>query len=235
MTSGANDQLLIYLSELRSGTWSRFQAAVQATVQPQGDGDDRSYAVRAALDALGDLEVASHDANVWWVPASTLAQIPTDTGAEAVLSGSRTNRLLQRLASIPLVHTSQERGPERLLIRRNSHRELMHIAQGLQIEWNPAFSESLATLLASTEELYERAPPALAPSGWMMERFSEDGWKDVTTDREDGFYRYTNFTTEYRLNWGGTYRKLERSTGIHEYSRRTARLIVEYRSDSRTL
>ena len=61
-----------------------------------------------------------------------------------------------------------------------------------------------------------------------MQVFRNLDWVEVRSDEEDGFYRYKHFTTEYRLKWYGSCRKLERSTGIYEYARRTGRLIVDY-------
>jgi hypothetical protein len=122
----------------------------------------------------------------------------------------------------------QKRGPARYLLRRDSADELKQVAERLGIAWSPSFCERLARSLPSTAEIYEAARESRAPSGWAMQVFKGLAWFDVQSDEADGFYRYQRFTTEYRLKWQGSSRKLERSTGIYEYARRTGRLIVDY-------
>ena len=230
------DLLLIYLSELGSGPWTRFRAAVQGSLGRTASGEsDPTYRTRANLEALGHLEAAGDEANYWTVTRATLVQIPSKDGAAAVLAGARTHRLLELTKEEHFEISPQEYGPARYLIRADSARELKQVANRLAIEWSAKFCERLAKALPSTAEVYETARESKAPSGWTMQLFRNLDWVDARSDLDDGFYRYRHFTTEYRLKWEGSCRQLERSTGIYEYARRTGSLIVDYDESKETL
>jgi hypothetical protein len=229
------DRLLVYLSELSSGPWPRFRAAVQASIGANDPGSDRSYFVRVDLEALADIEFSPSQGMAWTIAPTTLVQIPSEYGAAAVVAGARTAALLSELENEPFEKRSQQAGPTQYLVRADTTEELRDIARRLSFVWSPNFSNRLAKMLPATNQIYEAAGDDPAPTGWSMERFENMSWREVNSDSTDGLYRYRHTTTEYRLKSDGRCRKLDRSTAIYEYCRQTGRLIVGYDSSARTL
>jgi hypothetical protein len=227
------DLLLTYLSELGSGEWTRFRAAIQGISNNDSD-DDQAYFVKADFEALGHIEFWPEE-NLWSVAPAALVQIPSEIGAQAILAGSRFASLMTKLRDNECICTSQLRAPNRILVNRASVSDLMRLAEDLNVTWSPNFSERLAKVVPSTSLLFESAEDSPAPSGWSIQKFEDLRWVDTSNDRGNGFYRYRYFTTEYRLKWEDRCRKLDRSTGIYEFCRRTGKLIVDYDPASKSL
>lgn len=228
------DLILRYLSEIRSGPWARFQLAVDSCAGLTDGGEDgggRTRAYRAAEDlaALGHLEVARGDAVMWSVTPPTLVQIPSDRGVLAVLAGARSASLVNQLtAETSHRFIAQVDAPACIELTYPVVEAAAECASRLNLFWAEDFADRLSSLLPSVAEALVAAPEEPAPRNWQTERFAESGWRRADSDRDDGLYRYRNFTTEYRLKLDGRCRRVERSRGIYEWLRRNKQSVAQY-------
>lgn len=104
------NELLLWMSARRAGSWQQFRAAVEelhspedsselnATGQPASDEFQRHQRLRFDFSSLGHAEFFAHGCeNGWRIAPPTLATHPAPNGFRAVLCGARSPALLDRL------------------------------------------------------------------------------------------------------------------------------------------
>lgn len=228
--------LLAYLSELGSGSWAKFRAALDVVA---GDEDDRMPSVRAhGLAALGHVEFAFYGDLRWAACPPVLAWLPSREAPGAVLCGARTDRLVDRfreraaelgLAIDTRVQPGTE-GPEALLVHtteREAGEELARLA-GLSSQDNAA--GLVACCLPSLDGYARLAREVPGPSGYEIEVFDAAWlcWSEIPEAAGDGLYRYKYYRPEYRLRTGGRDLKVAREAGIYTVLERERRKILRY-------
>jgi hypothetical protein len=228
--------LLAYLSELGSGSWTKFRAALDTAAGEEGE---RMPSVRArALADLGHAEFAFYGDLRWAVCPSALAWLPRREEPTAVLCGARTERLVDRLreraaeATLKLEERDQPggEGPVSLFFKTADREALEELARldGLDVQYNAA--GLLAGCLPSLDgyaRLHREVP---GPSGYEIEAFDPARlcWSEVPEATGDGLYRYKYYRPEYRLRTGGRDLKVSRETGIYLLLSQERRRVLHY-------
>ncbi len=228
--------LLGYLSELGSGSWAKFRAALDAVA---GDEDERMPSVRArGLAALGHAEFAFYGDLRWAVCPPVLAWLPRREEPAAVLCGARTERLVDRLreraAQVGLAIEERAQpggeGPEGLFVPapdREAGEELARFA-GLPSQTNAA--GLVAGCLPSLDGFARLASEIPGPSGYEIEVFDPARlrWSEAPNTSGDGLYRYKYYRPEYRLRTGGRDLKVTREAGVYSLLKREGRKVLLY-------
>jgi hypothetical protein len=234
------DQLLLYLSELRAGSWESFSHAVKSLALPDAIASTVSrspYFVSEDLSWLGHVEFLRAQGDVdggWQTAVPCLVEVEAKHGSVGVLAGARPYGLMLQIAdggfAPRVVLKAPSYGPSVIAIHTSGSDELRKASAELEIEFAPRFSQRLSTLLPTTKDTVASAPVEPPPRGWETTRLDERtlNWQDCTSDTQDGLYRYCRFTTEYRLVLDGTPRVVERSVGVYERLRIIDRAVVQY-------
>lgn len=228
--------LLAYLSELGSGSWTKFRAALDAV---SGDENERMPSVRArSLSALGHVEFAFYGDLRWVACPPVLAWLPRREEPTAVLCGARTARLVDRLRTqaseigLAIKECAQPggEGPAAFFLEapnREAGEELARLAS-LPSQGNPA--GLLARCLPSIDGYARLAREVPGPSGYEIEVFDavQLRWSEIPEAGDDGLYRYKYYRPEYRLRTGGRDLKVTREAGVYLLLRREQRKILRY-------
>ena len=107
------NELLLWLSARREGSWQQFRAAVEELHSTEGDSESDGSAIpgegefplhqrlRLDLDCLGHVEFFAHGCEGGWrVTPPTLAAHPVSGGVRAVLCGARSPALRERALQV---------------------------------------------------------------------------------------------------------------------------------------
>lgn len=234
----AYEQLLLWVSELGQGTWTEFREAHDWTVQPRvGQRRPLPTTTAHAFSILGHMEV-DWQARVWSVAPPALTILP-GAGAHAVLTGSRTQMLTEKLRDLAANaddfycdQFTQAWGPDALFIAAADETGVERLADELGIKYEPCISERLAQLLAPIDShlaLAHSTPPA---KGYGVERFDDESLRFLATtaDTQPGLYQYgVSYRSEFRwLDETGTYFALDRATAVYVELRRCRRGVLRY-------
>ncbi len=228
--------LLAYLSELGSGSWGKFRAALDTVA---GEEDERMPSVRArGLAALGHVEFAFYDDLRWATSPPVLAWLPSREESAAVLCGARTERLVDRLreraAEVGLAIEERAQpgseGPEGFFVAapdREAGEELARYT-GLSSQTNAA--GLLAGCLPSLDGYARLARETPGPSGYEIEVFDSVRlrWSEATDTSGDALYWYKYYRPEYRLRTGGRNLKVTREAGVYLVLKRERRKVLRY-------
>ncbi len=214
-----HDLLLTWASERGAGTWNEF-LEVHEWLSSGSDGvaGSRASATVRTLSMLGHLEM-DWSARRWGVAPSVATMLP-DAGGYAVLTGSRTRRLMKRLNQI--IDTKQTlfiepRGhpeaPSTIFIGCEEESDVAWLADTLGIAFVTSVSEELSEVLPPLLAYLRAAPQTRAPRGAEGQRFNPDQlrtpqprrgtgamgpgpsangplWSDVEEHDEAGLYRF---------------------------------------------
>lgn len=228
--------LLAYLSEMGSGSWAKFRAALDELA---GEEDERMPSVRArGLSALGHVEFAFYGDLRWAACPPVLAWLPRREEPAAVLCGARTARLVDRLheraaeAGVSIEERVQPggEGPEAVFVAAPDREAVEELARraGLPDQANAA--GSLAGCLPSVNGYARLAREMPGPSGYEIETFDTERlrWSEVNEVSGDGLYRYKYYRPEYRLRTGGRDLKVTREAGVYLLLGQEGRKVLRY-------
>jgi len=170
------NELLLWLSARREGSWQQFRAAVE-TLDLAGSGDEPEDAllplhqrVRLNLERLGHVEFdAAECENGWRVVPPSLAVCQHAEGVTAVLCGARTPGLLKRI----------EDSANGLSFERTPHPDCPDVIRVRAAASEPfaalASRENLLFAPDSPVALLSNIPPVDAFGGWRREPLPSTG------------------------------------------------------------
>lgn len=209
----AND-LLLWLSAKREGSWSQFRAAVEEFIADDApsDADDREAAsdefpvhqsVRLLLQRLGHVEFRSYGGQRRWrvVPPS-LALLPDSTaqGPLGVLCGARLPGLLPTLGAFPGISielVTRLGMPDCVRLRGAEAGALTTATGSLGIRMQRAASTTLLSALPSVADERGWVISELPETqGWRVHRFSRSQlrWSELqpvdAINAKSGFFRF---------------------------------------------
>lgn len=256
----AND-LLLWLSAKKSGTWSRYRTAVdELEIFEELSSDDEDlgedapdnfglpiyHRLRLNLERLGHAEFFRKDfKNGWRVVPPTLAYNSNKGKTIGVLCGARTDHMLDKLQEETDFHvcvTPQNECPDRIEILTKGlsqkHLEQLAASTNLYLQANTTMM-----LLASVPPVddHQYRTPAEMPFGedWEVHRFAPESLKWLATTPERartapfGLHR---FRIAYRLQYyislyGDTY-KIPVQVGKYHLLRMKKKLVVSYNAEN---
>lgn len=220
------DDLLLWLSAKRSGSWSQFRAAVEqlhvqrdSNVPDELDGGGRPgsdlplyHELRLALQRLGHVEFPASDAGYSWrvVPPS-LAFFPRG-GPRALLCGARSPALLDRLRDIGEVGLLTVDGmPQRIVLTGASGSAMAALSKENGLHIQEAAPSAILSALPGVRDLTNGiSVPMPDTPGWTVDRFSPSRleWMSVTQDvassAAPGLFRFVmKYQRFYYLRRGG--------------------------------
>lgn len=228
--------LLAFLSELGSGSWTRFRAALDAVA---GEEDERMPSLRAqGLAALGHVEFAFYGDLRWAACPPVLAWLPGQDDPAAVLCGARTDLLVDRfheraekLGLLTKGRTQPENaGPEALFVHAPEREAGEELARLMDLSIQDNAAGLIARCLPSLAGYFRLAREVPGPSGYEIEAFDAPSlrWTEARDTQADGLYRYKYYWPEYRLRTGGRDLKVARETGIYTVLHRERRKVLRY-------
>jgi len=199
------NELLLWMSARRQGSWQQFRTAVEELHVADSDGDPQGgaeedtadqyalplyQALRLNLQRLGHAEFfAGAGGSDWRVAPPSLAATQHSRGWLGVVAGARSPRLLQRLkdaaASIEIETLSPPACPDQLRIVASDPRTLAGIAQraGLLLQ-HDAPAAILMSLPPVDDPAVRRQTDLPFGADWRIEQFSASdlGWRAATRD-----------------------------------------------------
>ncbi len=237
-----NDNLLLmYLSELGHGNWSRFRQGLEYLA---ADDEELYRTVKARqLSMLGHVEFAFEGDLRWAVCEPTIAWLSQDDQLTGTLCGGRSQQLLEKLAQVcieldcKLSQIPQAEGPDAILVNVPSNSVGEQLAQQAGLKSQPDAAERLAEILPDIEAYRALCPYEPAPRGYKTERYDAEQlrWIEVEEDRQPGFYRYTHYRREYRLKLPETSAKMPPYIGIFVWLQYKKRVVFTYDPKTKTL
>lgn len=212
------NELLLWMSARRQGSWQQFRTAVEELHVADSDGDPQGgaeedtadqyalplyQALRLNLQRLGHAEFfAGAGGSDWRVAPPSLAVTQHSRGWLGVLAGARSPRLLQRLkdaaASTEIETLSPPACPDQLRIVASDPRSLAGIAQraGLLLQQYAPVA-ILMSLPPVDDPAVRRQADLPFGADWRIEQFSASnlGWRAATRDEAlstlGGLFRFS--------------------------------------------
>lgn len=199
------NELLLWMSARRQGSWQQFRTAVEELHMADRDGDPQEgpeedagdqyalplyQALRLNLQRLGHAEFfAGAGGSDWRVAPPSLAVMQHARGWLGVVAGARSPRLLQRLkdAATPtqLETLSVLACPDQLRIVAGDSHTLAAIAQraGLFLQ-HDAPAAILMSLPPADDSAVRRRADLPSGADWMIEQWSASnlGWRSATRE-----------------------------------------------------
>ena len=179
----AND-LLLWMSARREGSWQQFRGAIEALnldgedtlVEPDAGSESLlpiQHALQLSLEGLAHVEFSRSDRRWRVVPPSLALFSETCAG---VLCGSRTPQTIDDLRTLTGVQvdvSKSEGEPDRIILRCGSKDALLRAAQAAGIRVQDSASEMLLVAHGPIRRHQGWTPSELPPSqGWSVHRFS---------------------------------------------------------------
>ncbi len=221
------NELLMWLSARKSGSWPQFRGAVENLGLENKDGETEEDSflpihqrVRYNLERLGHVEFdAGECENGWRVVPPVLAACEDSGTVTAVLCGARTLPVLEQVESaarsaalerIPLPDC-----PDIIRVRSRDIRILEEIAQAGGLIFQPDAPEALISVLPPVNSLsmWPRQDLPAAGKDWEVKFLSVERkaarWRDISVEQAnvpgvEGLFRFTRFQTpQYFLRCRG--------------------------------
>ncbi len=173
MTRG--ELLLQWLTHVREGSWTAFRRALSALDAPE-DEDDAALArrMRVCLSDMGHVDFFIGGGNRWRTFAPLLGGVGEATSA--VLSGGRTNRLVETLAISSAAEgccieaSEVSDGPDSIQVKGPSG-SLARVASDAGLGYVPDLALALCAALEPIESALASATPGAAPTNWSVQSF----------------------------------------------------------------
>jgi hypothetical protein len=234
--------LLVYLSELGSGSWIQFRQALDFLAE-EGEELYRTSVARN-LSALGHVEFAFYDDMRWTVCPPVLAWLPRKDKLVAALCGARSQRLEDSIRTqageLGLRATVEEqpegKGPAAVFVEASSHDVVERVAAltGVAGEYNAA--GRIARCLPSLDSYGQLNFESPEPSGYEVKIFDVDTLQwEVPQAPGEGLYEYSYYRPEYRLKLDGSCLKTTREVGVFLLLRHEQRYVLRYDPDEQEL
>ncbi len=257
------NELLLWISARRQGSWQQFRTAVEELHIAEGNGDPQGgaeedtadqyalplyQALRLTLQRLGHAEffggVRGSD---WRVAPPSLAATQHPRGWLGVVAGARSPRLLERLkgaaASTEIETLSLPACSDQLRIVAGDTRTLADIAQQAGLLFQPDAPAAILMSLPTVDDPAVRRRADL-PFGadWRIEQFSASdlGWRGATRDEalstSGGLFRFSLGHQRYVLLCSkGAAFQVPGQVGKYVVLRRRRRRILRYDAVHRRL
>jgi hypothetical protein len=253
------NELLLWLSARKEGSWPQFRGAVETldlTGSADPSGEDVSLPlhqrIRFNLERLGHVEFdAAECEDGWRVVPPTLALSQHNSTITGVLCGARTLTLLKRIeraaSALSFERTSCTDCPDVLRIHAPEAQILMNVAQ----------REGLLCQLDTPAALLSRLPPVDSIGGWTRQPLPAAGkewdvkqfiverkamrWRTITLQEANaagaqGLFCFTRFQTpQYFLREGPETIKLPGAVGKYYILSRRQRRVLRYDRKQRQL
>lgn len=247
------DELLLWLSARREGSWGQFRSAVEEIISGKPDGADENIAchqeMRFALEQLGHVEFEGRDGDRgWWVAPPMLAVSQQPDGFLGVVCGARSSSLVARLKGVS--------GPRCEILESSSHPSVIRLSAS---EIGPVsqaaedvglgFQRDTPVRILSRTVRVERlsgSRPGQFPFGkdFEVSRFvvGRTGCKWVpssnseATEATEGLYRFIRFQIpEHYLKQGRRILKVDGQTAKFFLLAQRRRQVLRYDHRSRTV
>jgi hypothetical protein len=203
------DDLLLWMSARREGSWQQFRGAVEALHLDGGEDIDEQdagsesllpiqHALRLSLECLAHVEFSSQVDHRWRVVPSSLALV-SETDNAGVLCGARTPQTVEALRTLTDVHvevSAMEGAPDCIILRCDSHAALVKAAQGAGLRVQNSASAMLLAAHGSIRRRQGWTLSELPPlQGWTVHRFSSSQrrWIESRPDmgsKNGGLFRF---------------------------------------------
>lgn len=249
------NDLLLWLSAKREGSWSQFRAAVeQLQVQPKtvasADPDDQGERIsgavadlpiyqhaRFALERLGHVEFYDRGAgNGWRVVPPTVALF-TGAANEGVLCGARSSDLLDALrcsGDVDVLASEVEGMPSRILVRGPSKKAMDQWAGTRRLQVQPAAPVAILSAVPGVLDPCTWYPSPMPENpGWSIHRFSTSRLRWQEADQETaardrvGFFRFVaRHQRFYYLRWRARSFRVQVQAGKYAVLRRRRGLVL---------
>lgn len=255
------NDLLLWMSAKKSGTWSRYRAAVdelQLSEEPSNYDEDISEGVsgsnsfpihhrlRLNFGRLGHVEFFRKDfKNGWCVVPPILVCSANKSDATGILCGARTDHILAQLQGVVNIRvsvTNQIECPDRIEIvaEEKGQLEQLAVSAGLYIQ-----ADAPRVLLASAPPVddWQYRTPAEFPFGedWEVHRFSAETLKWSLATAEEaraasfGLYRFRiAHQLQYYIQLRGRVYKIPVQVGKYLVLRKKRQHVVVYDADNHT-
>jgi hypothetical protein len=235
-----SNELLLWLSARRKGSWQQFRVAVEELhsgnndsesdeIGPKNDEFRLHQRLRLNFECLAHTEFfACGCEDGWRVVPPVLAVRPTPDGFRAVLCGARSPALRERIvrAGNDLFCETLDscEGPEVIRFTGGDSAALSKLATEASIHFQPDAPLAILSLLPPCDPPSRRRPQSEFPEGadWRIREFNAGTLDWQTTDRQHaqssrrGLFEFQLYDQWlYFLRWsGGTY-KLPRAVALY--------------------
>ena len=255
------NELLFWMSAKKTGTWSRYKAAVEELLISEELSNDEEdigedipdnanlpiyLRLKFNFERLGHAEFFRRDFNNGWRVVPPILVCSYDkTNAVGILCGARTNKILDNLQKsneILVTLTTQIECPDRIEIITENQGELEQIAASIGLYYQ---ANTINMFMASVPPVdnWQYRTPAELPFGEDREvhRFSVDslGWSATTAEQARnasfGLYRFKfAYLNEYYIKLRNRTYKIPVHTGKYLVLRKKRKHVVIYNTDNQT-
>ena len=253
------NELLLWLSARKQGSWPQFRAAVEtldlastADEEEQDSSLRLHQRVRFNLERLGHLEFdAAECEDGWRVVPPTLALSQHGNGVIGVMCGARTSKLMDRVeraaGGLSFERVSQTDCPDILRIHAHETESLVELArsEGLfcQLDTPTALLSHLPCVDAI--EGWRREPLPIAGKEWDVRQFIVEKramkWRTITLQEANapsarGLFCFTRFQMpQYFMREGLETMRLPGAIGKYRLLSRRRRRVLRYDRHERRL
>ena len=251
------NELLLWLSARREGSWQQFRAAVEELHSDDGetgteDNDEfpLHQQLRLDLERLAHVEFFARDCEKGWrVAPPTLAAHPVPGGVRAVLCGARSPALRERV-----LRAAEKLGCERLdspgvpevirLVAADAP-ALTEAASKAGVHFQPDAPLAILSHLPPCDPPMRGSKQAEFPVGvdWDIHEFDESNlaWRQTerrhTQSARVGIFRFRirYQRSRYFLRWTRSTFELPRAIALYTLLRRSRRNLLRYNASARTI
>jgi hypothetical protein len=254
------NELLLWLSARREGSWQQFRAVVEELHSSENDSDlngdsqtgDNEFPLhqqlRLNLECAAHTEFFEHDSKyVWRIAPPVLAAHPATDGFRAVLCGARSPALRERVLSAgqkcdceTLIRWDV---PEVIRLAASNIDALSDAAAQAHVYFQPDASLAILSHIRPCNPPTRRSEQSVFPTGegWRIREFDTGTLRWRASDRQRAqavragvleFSLYDDW--RYFLRWSGGTFKLSRAVALYALLRRH-RGLLRYDEQIRTL
>jgi hypothetical protein len=251
------NEVLLWLSARREGSWQQFRAAVEELCSDGETGEAESrdaefplhQQLRLNLERLGHVEFfAAGCEEGWRVAPPRLATCPFADGVRGVLCGARSpalrERFLQAAGSVALETQTVPRVPDVLRVVASDTRTLEGVAEqaGVLLQLDAPFA--ILSHLPPCTPPSRKQSTAEFPQGadWSIHEFdaSELAWRKTDRARTQtahvGVFRFVLYQRpRYFLRWQELTYEIPRGVALFALLKRRRREVLHYDAPTRSL
>lgn len=254
------NELLLWLSARREGSWRRFRAAVEELHSGDNDSEDDGITtsgdddfllhqrLRLNLECLAHVEFFARECEEGWrVTPPTLAAHPIPGGVRVVLCGARSPALRERLIrageSLGCETLDPSGVPEVIRFSAADVATLSELAAKVGLNLQPEAPRSILSHIRSCDPPSRRQRQSVFPDGadWRIRRFDTVELRWRTTDRHhaqtarDGVFEFQlyDYWRYFMRCAGGTF-EMPRAVALYVHLRHH-RGLLRYDSQNHTL
>lgn len=240
MTRG--ELLLQWLTHVREGSWTAFRRSLFALDAPD-DEDDAALArrMRGCLSDMGHVDFFIGGGNRWRTFAPLLGGV--GDAASAVLSGGRTNKLIETLASSSATEgcrieaSEVSDGPDSIQVKGPSE-SFARVAFGAGLGYVPDLALALCAALEPIESVLASATRGAAPTNWSVQSFDLGLLKWVDGLLPNTAYEYSSRygARRYYIRWPrATLLRLDKRQAVYAAAHLNRVALLSYNAQDRRL